>query len=455
MKKIVFLPVETEVREIDAKLVMASKIIDKETVCFVGQHNVLNQIAPLFDGGVYMGKNIFLENMNSTNEIYELYKNNNFSILWNHEEGAIYGGSESKWNNELKELLDPNRLKNDDMVLCWGSYQKEFYETFNADTPIKIVGGYRLDLGQNSDLRSLLKSTNRVEEKNYILIDTNCAWGNHFMPHQQEYKVYQEKAEKNNSDHLTKHNLLGLLSEDLIKIGFFCNLISYLMENNPTKQFVLRPHPTESISFYKNVFHGFSNIKITKDYSAIEWIENCSVLIQSGCTTALEAYFLEKPIVSFHPFDSKHSVDVTKGIGQTCNSYEEVNDFIKNPVFKSDIHDNDLGIKSLIDNFNTKTSSIDIIVDEIKKTSKNKPQSKIDYKKIKAIENKNKIKNTLKYYPRKLFFEDKQESYEMATDHFPGFNEAEILKKIDSLRTISNKKIDLSYLSNNLIAITS
>ena len=115
MKKIVFLPVETEVREIDAKLVMASKIIDKETVCFVGQHNVLNQIAPLFDGGVYMGKNIFLENMNSTNEIYELYKNNNFSILWNHEEGAIYGGSESKWNNELKELLDPNRLKNDDM----------------------------------------------------------------------------------------------------------------------------------------------------------------------------------------------------------------------------------------------------------------------------------------------------------------------------------------------------
>ena len=160
------------------------------------------------------------------------------------------------------------------------------------------------------------------------------------MPHQQEYKVYQEKAEKNNSDHLTKHNLLGLLSEDLIKIGFFCNLISYLMENNPTKQFVLRPHPTESISFYKNVFHGFSNIKITKDYSAIEWIENCSVLIQSGCTTALEAYFLEKPIVSFHPFDSKHSVDVTKGIGVTiedsgCGIKEDKVNQIFNPFYST------------------------------------------------------------------------------------------------------------------------
>ena len=59
MKKIVFLPVETEVREIDAKLVMASKIADENTTCFLGQHNVLNQIAPLFKGGVYMGKNIF------------------------------------------------------------------------------------------------------------------------------------------------------------------------------------------------------------------------------------------------------------------------------------------------------------------------------------------------------------------------------------------------------------
>ena len=191
MKKIVFLPVETEVREIDAKLVMASKIVDKETTCFVGQHNVLNQIAPLFNGGVYMGKNIFLENMNSTNEIYELYKKNDFSILWNHEEGAIYGGSKEKWNNELKELLDPNRLDEDDMILCWGSYQKEYYESFEVHTPIKVVGGYRLDLGNNSHLRALLKSTNRVKQKDYILIDTNCAWGNHFMPHQQEYKVFQ------------------------------------------------------------------------------------------------------------------------------------------------------------------------------------------------------------------------------------------------------------------------
>ena len=36
MKKIVFLPIETEARELDAKLVLASKVVNKEVTCLVG-----------------------------------------------------------------------------------------------------------------------------------------------------------------------------------------------------------------------------------------------------------------------------------------------------------------------------------------------------------------------------------------------------------------------------------
>jgi len=455
MKKIVFIPVETAVREIDAKLVMASKVADKDTICFVGQHNFLNSIAPLFNGGVYMGKNIFLENMNSRNDIYKMYKNNKFSILWNHEEGAIYGGSEDQWDNELKELLDPTRLEKDDLVLCWGSYQQNYYNSFDSKAPSKVVGGYRLDLADGSDLRKLLNKTNRVSEKDYILIDTNCAWGNHFMPHQQEYKIFQEKAATSGSDHLTKHNLVGLLSEDLIKIGYFCNLISYLIKKNPSKKFVLRPHPTESIEFYQNVFHEFSNLKITKDFSAIEWISNCSLLIQSGCTTALEAYFMSKPIVSFHPFDSNYSVDITKGIGKLCQSFEEVHSFLQEPQFIPSIDESTLGIKALIGNFDNPASSIDSIVFEIKEALANKQKSLVDLRKIRQIEMINNLKNAIKFFPRKLFFKDKQSSYQMAIDHFPGFDKTNINIKIKALNQTQNQEIKLDYCSSNLLVISS
>ncbi len=455
MKKVVFLPVETEVRELDAKIIMASKIVDEQTICFVGQHNFLNSIAPMFNGGVYMGKNIFLENMNSNNDIYRMYKENEFSILWNHEEGAIYGGSKDQWNNELKELLDPSRLSQDDMILCWGTYQKDYYDSKSPIAESKVVGGYRLDLGESSDLRALLNETNRVTDSNYILIDTNCAWGNHFIPHQEEYKIFQEKAATSGSDHLTKHNLVGLLSEDLIKIGYFCNLISYLMEANPSKKFVLRPHPTESIEFYENVFHEFKNIKITKDFSAIEWISNCSLLIQSGCTTALEAYFMNKPIASFHPFDSKYSVDITKGIGKLCKSFEEVNKFIENPYFIHEIDTKNSDIKKLIGNFDENSNSIEAIVNEIKNSLLSKKLSNIDFKKIKSLENKINLKNKIKIVPRKLFFKAKQRAYEMAVDHFPGFNEKDVNLKINTINSSSNKKINIDYLSKNLIVISS
>ena len=36
MKKIVFLPIETEARELDAKLVLASKVVNKDVTCLVG-----------------------------------------------------------------------------------------------------------------------------------------------------------------------------------------------------------------------------------------------------------------------------------------------------------------------------------------------------------------------------------------------------------------------------------
>jgi len=274
------------------------------------------------------------------------------------------------------------------------------------------------------------------------------------MPNQIEYVQYQERAENTKSSHFTKHNLVGLLSEDLIKIGYFCELVSYLMKNNPKMNFVLRPHPTESISFYKNVFHGFKNIHITKEYSAVEWIMNCKTLIQSGCTTSLEAYFMKKPIVSFHPFESKYSVNVTKCLGNECSTFEEVNHFINNLSTNNDLTSDEFGLKALIGNFNSNTSSIELIVNEIQSKLKDKRLNKIDLKKIKRIEQSESFYNSIKYIPRKYFFKNKEEAYQMAIDHFPGFDKRNIEKKIQLINKQANKKIKLQYFSKNLTLLS-
>ena len=89
---------------------------------------------------------------------------------------------EEKWKIVLRELLDPRRLSSDDHMLCWGRFQKEFFDSFQTDTPSTVVGGYRFDLRQESTLRRLLNKTSRVKQKDYILVNTAFSNGNHHIP---------------------------------------------------------------------------------------------------------------------------------------------------------------------------------------------------------------------------------------------------------------------------------
>ena len=452
MKKIVFLPIETEARELDAKLVLASKVVNKEVTCLVGQHNALNSLVDLFKhGGTYIGKNIFLDAMKSSDEIYNSYKRNRFSILWYHEEGGIYSGNEEKWKIVLRELLDPRRLSSDDHMLCWGRFQKEFFDSFQTDTPSTVVGGYRFDLRQESTLRRLLNKTSRVKLKDYILVNTAFSNGNHHIPRQ---VLYKEDQERFRGDEEYKFRLLDEYSDDIKKMGYFCEMLSHVMRNNPDKKFILRPHPTESIEFYENAFHEFDNIIITKEFSAVEWISGCSLLIQNGCTTSVEAHFLQKPVIDYYPFISTHGVDVTRGIGVLCKTPEEVNTQIIDLTFDEEIYSNKEELVSIVSNFASNDSTIDLMAEVALSYLESKEKNDIPLTKIKYILFKKFIINSLKFYPRFLF-QDKLKSYEMAISHFPGFNKKEVEKKVSVLNEINSTDMNLNFISKDLFFLSS
>ena len=452
MKKIVFLPIETEARELDAKLVLASKVVNKEVTCLVGQHNALNSLVDLFKhGGTYIGKNIFLDAMKSSDEIYNSYKRNRFSILWYHEEGGIYSGNEEKWKIVLRELLDPRRLSSDDHMLCWGRFQKEFFDSFQTDTPSTVVGGYRFDLRQESTLRRLLNKTSRVKLKDYILVNTAFSNGNHYIPRQ---ALYKEDQERFRGDEEYKFRLLDEYSDDIKKMGYFCEMLSHVMRNNPDKKFILRPHPTESIEFYENAFHEFDNIIITKEFSAVEWISGCSLLIQNGCTTSVEAHFLQKPVIDYYPFISTHGVDVTRGIGVLCKTPEEVNTQIIDLTFDEEIYSNKEELVSIVSNFASNDSTIDLMAEVALSYLESKEKNDIPLTKIKYILFKKFIIDSLKFYPRFLF-QDKLKSYEMAISHFPGFNQDQIDKKVNVLNEINSKDMNLDFITKDLFFLSS
>jgi surface carbohydrate biosynthesis protein len=70
------------------------------------------------------------------------------------------------------------------------------------------------------------------------------------------------------------------------------NVIAGLAKRFSQAVFVVRPHPFEDKKIYEQVFQDLSNIRVIQERTVLPWINSSLLLIQKGCSTALEASFL-------------------------------------------------------------------------------------------------------------------------------------------------------------------
>jgi len=451
MKNIVLIPVETLSRELDYKLVLAHRLANHDTVCIVGQHNYLNKIFKFFNGGVYFGKNVFPDMVPSTQEHFLKLKENDFSLLYHHEEGGVFFGNELDWVNKLKSQLDPSSLREDDAILCWGKFQEDFYNSLGMPFKTYNIGCPRLDIEPNTDLYAISKENKHIKEEGYILINTNFALVNHMMGITSELKYLQSREYEDNN---ALHNINLWYSEVFEIMGSFLKLIILLLKQNPSQKFILRPHPTESLKIYEYLQSTYPNLEVSKSYNAPNWISKCKLVIQNNCTTSLEAYFMGVPVVNYLQHQNIFSVNILDDIGYCINNVNDLNNLIqsKNIDVSNKINDQSK-LKLLFNNFTTEGSSIDNIVVCIQDHLKLKKKSRIPLTKLKLIYFLAKLRNAIFYIPR-YFFSSKLKAYKMHRSHFQGFKKNDLVQKIDLLDKRNNKSTKIEFLNSELFIIT-
>ena len=451
-KNIVFIPIETISRELDAKLVLANEIVDKNTICFLGQHDMIDSISNFFKNGIYVGKNIFKTYFPANMSIYDSYKKNHHSILWLHEEGGIYPGESDDWIVNLNELLNASCLHDDDVILTWGDFQRNYYQK-NSSIECVSVGSPRLNLKEDDLLRKLISKFNRVESKDFILINTNFSVANYISNIDYLFKELMHGHEDLNE----RHKVIQMYAEEKRNFSYFIETISKLALNYPNEKFVIRPHPTEGINTYISAFSIYPNVTISKEFTAVEWIERSKVLIQNGCTTSIEAYLMGKKVVNFYPFESKTLINITREIGIDSKSYEELESAIFSQEFDSSYATSldSFEISNLIYNLKSDYKKNNLPV-KIKEAIYSKEMYKYNYlftiSRIFLSIAIKKFVDALKYYPRYLF-PQKQKDYEMAIKHFAGLDRKSISSKIEFLSSQSNKKVNTKFFSKDLIMI--
>ena len=475
MKKInLLLPIETIDRELDYKLFLAVSLVNKNINVIVAQHDYFNSACSRFKGGVYIGKNIFKSHFPQSEiekpinlSFYENLKADDISLFHLDEEGGVIPGDQEGWEQGLNFRLDPGVLKEDDHVLTWGSFQRKHYASKESSLPESnfIDTGFpKLELCKPRFRYYYKKIIEEIKEKYgpYILINTNQGHANALAGLECMLKDDIEKVCFTSKDENLRLEFINRWSHQNKVLSNFIVLIHTLSIAMPDKTFVVRPHPAEDSNFYILILAGLKNVHVDKTGAVHPWIMAADLIIHDGCTTAIEAFLAEVPVVNYKSTKTEpYELMLPNQLGIRCETIDEIMKIIRDLGEHSHSYAKKNSLIPLTMSL-LKNLEMDIYDDFInvcsklieEKREKNAYTGGISLESMRLGEFVHSIMMGLRGVVRR-FFPEKLIMFAVGRSHFPGFNRGSIDEKVQAIEHVVNKKVSLKHLSSRLFVITS
>ncbi|MCM3021984.1 hypothetical protein M3576_01250 [Weizmannia ginsengihumi] len=303
LQKFLYLPIEAKTREMDAKLLLTYYAIKQHYHVILGGHT------PIFSHLNRMPKGILFSKGtpygDSRKELMADAKHLGYTPVELDEEGLLVNG------------LHYDRLGKDDKYLsvlehvyCWGYTQKEIIvnQFPNHEHKLYITGHPRFDLLKKK-FRSLYDDEVKKLKDQYgdfILVNTRFTQYNHFLkglnPNEKYIKTVLEK---------------------------FIDLVKKLSMKYPNLNIVVRPHIHEGLDIYRRELANFKNVFIVHEGNIAMWLMAAKVVIHNRCTTGIEAFLLDKPVIAYIPINYKReSTFLPNAVTKNTDKIKEIFDYI-------------------------------------------------------------------------------------------------------------------------------
>ena len=93
----------------------------------------------------------------------------------------------------------------------------------------------------------------------------------------------------------------------------------------PDRKIIIRPHPSESFDTWRQAATGYDNVEIIHQGHVHAWLHACELMIHSGCTTGMEGYLLNRPVVGYQPVVSEENkTNLPNRLSHNVYSLEEL-----------------------------------------------------------------------------------------------------------------------------------
>lgn len=303
-KPTLILPVENQVRELDAKLLMACVAAERGFDVTLGSRTYVHFAMPFIPRGVFVAKSL----RSISTLMFKLLHHLGHDIVAWDEESLVRFSSPEYYDFRYA----PETFAAVDRLFAWGEDDAELFRGYEGYTgvPIHVTGNPRMDMLRpeltgffDADVRALRERYGR-----FILVNTNFPFVNPFVP---ELALLQPNADGTGVQvgrtgrGMSVEFARGYAAHIESICQHFQTLIPKLAGWFPDHTIIVRPHPSEDHDTWRRLVSQQPNVEVLHEGNVVPWLLAAEALLHNGCTTAVEAAVLRKPALSYMPVTSE------------------------------------------------------------------------------------------------------------------------------------------------------
>jgi surface carbohydrate biosynthesis protein len=299
-KASLIIPLENQVRELDAKILLSCVAAQRGFSCIIGSRRELDFHVASFPRSLYLAKSMAASHV----KMFRIIKDVGHEIAAWDEEALVHMQPETYYSRRLS----PVAITYVSHLFAWGEENADLlrqYPDLPEGIPIYVTGNPRGDL-LRPEMRGYFARDAEDLRKAYgdfILINTNFGEVNAFYPSENLFlppvKPGEEPTFGPTAVGMSRKFAEGLRDYKQAIFDDFKRLLPALKKAFPDYTIVVRPHPSENPQVYREIASRCERVRVINEGNVIPWLRAAKALVHNGCTTAIEAYLMSVPAVSY------------------------------------------------------------------------------------------------------------------------------------------------------------
>ncbi|HVM73241.1 MAG TPA: surface carbohydrate biosynthesis protein [Anaerolineales bacterium] len=294
--KWLILPIETKVRELGGKVLLAATAAERGWGVILG-HKDTSVADSAGIKGIALEKDGHVGNHRIA-EFAEAGK----KVCVMDEEGLVYHNG----HEYSRKRLNPENYQRMENIFLWGSVQRrDLLEHIRVEeSKLVLTGNPRFDLLRPELRQYFAAEAGRLKSKYgpFLLVNTNFGESSHYMG--TEWLIKQHRKSGFIANEQDEAEEMAFIKYQARIADSFRKMIPIISSHYPAYKIIVRPHPSEDHFRWIAWAKKLKNVFVIHEGDVNPWLLAAELSIHNSCMTGIQGFLLDKPVITYMPIQS-------------------------------------------------------------------------------------------------------------------------------------------------------